>query len=242
MDEQVRQLKEYMDKSTNTVAVTGSGISYLYGMTRLKQATNRMDMMRKLSPKYVSKNPEDFYALMKDAFLDATFKLGPSPVHRQLAEFEKRGMLYGIVTQNLDCLHQIAGSTNVIEFQGSFDDNICVECGERVYDYNVWNEGKAPRCPKCGAPIMPATFDRDYAAHDQEYEARMNQAADMIAAADLVMIMGTTGFMSENYMAKVTPQTTLVQINPSSTRFDSIVELNIRGDAESVFNEILGAE
>ncbi len=241
MDDQVKQLKEYMDNSQNTVAVTGSGISYLYGMSRLKQMTNRMDLMRKLSPQYVKKNPEDFYAIMREAFLDATFKLGPSPVHKQLAEFEKRGMLYGIVTQNLDCLHQIAGSTNVIEFQGSFDDNICIGCEARYHDYNVWNEGKAPRCPKCGAPLMPAGFDRNYASHDSDYNARMNQAADMIAGADLVLITGTTGFMSENYMAKLTPKTILVQINPSPTRFDSVVNLNIQSGAEPVFDKILNA-
>ncbi len=242
MDEQITQLKEYMDNSSNTVAITGSGISYLYGMSRLKQMSNRMDLMRKLSPKYVQKNPEDFYKIMREAFLDATFKLGPSPVHKQLAEFEKRGMLSGIVTQNFDCLHQEAGSTNVIEFQGSFDDNICVGCGARYHDYKIWDEGKAPRCEKCGAPLMPASFDRNFAGHDSEYNERMNRAADMIAAADLALIMGTTGFMSENYMAKVTPKTTLVQINPSPTRFDSMTKLNIRRDAEEVFNEILSAE
>lgn len=89
MDEQITQLKEYMDNSSNTVAITGSGISYLYGMSRLKQMSNRMDLMWKLSPKYAQKNPEDFYKIMREAFLNATFKLGPSPVHKQLAEFEK---------------------------------------------------------------------------------------------------------------------------------------------------------
>lgn len=64
----------------------------------------------------------------------------------------------------------------------------------------------------------------------------------MIAAADLALIMGTTGFMSENYMAKLTPKTTLVQVNPLPTRFDSMMKLNIRRDVEEVFNEILSEE
>ncbi len=242
MDDQVRQLKEYMDNSNYTVAVTGAGISYMYGMGRLKQQTNRMDLMRKLTPQYVKKHPDKFYEMMKDAFLDATFEMGPGPVHKQLVELEKRGLLQGIVTQNMDCLHSVAGSTNVIEFQGSFADNVCVDCGEHYNDYTVWNQGEAPRCPKCGGPLMPANFYRDSPTHDSDYQERMNRAADMLAQADLIIVIGTTGFMSEYYMSKVRPDTIIVQINPGSTVFDQMATLNIRRDAQQVFDEILNEE
>ncbi len=239
MDQEIKQLKEYMDNSKNTVAVTGSGISYLYGMSRLKQQTNRMDLMRKLSPGYVKKHPEEFYQMMKSAFLDATFEKGPGPVHYQLAELEKRGKLQGIATQNMDCLHTIAGSSNVVEFMGSFADNSCVDCGAEYHDYTVWNQGKAPRCPKCGAPLMPTNFDRNSKTYEADARDRMNRAADMISKADLVLIIGTTGFRSDEYLSRLNPATKLVQINPGSTVFDQMVNLNIRQDAEKVFNEIL---
>ncbi len=242
MDKQVQQLKEYIDTSKNTVAVTGSGISYMYGMRRLKQQTNRMDLMRKLSPQYVKKNPEEFYSMMKSSFLDATFEKGPGPVHRQLAELEKKGLLQGIVTQNLDCLHELAGSSNVVEIVGSFADSTCVDCGYRTFDVNVWNQGKAPCCPKCGGYLMPTNFDRNSPTYASDEKERMNRAIDMIANANLVMIIGTTGFRSEEYLSKLNPSTTLVQINPGSTIFDQMVKLNIRMDAEKVFDEILSAE
>lgn len=234
MDAQIRILSSYIHESKNTVAVTGSGISYLYGMGRLKRQTNRMDLMRKLSPQYVKKHPEEFYQMMKSAFLDATFELGPSPVHKQLAELEKRGLLQGIITQNLDCLHQLAGSTNVVEIVGSFADNICVECGERFHDVNVWNKGKAPRCPKCGCALMPANFDRNAPGN-----GNMARAIEMIASSDLVLIIGTSGFRSEEYLSKLRASTKLVQINPGSTVFDAMVDLNLHLDAEKVFDEIL---
>ncbi|MCD8118407.1 MAG: hypothetical protein LUE29_02740 [Lachnospiraceae bacterium] len=120
MRNEYRQLKEYMDKSQKTVAVTGAGISYLYGMRRLKTSVGMMNYRKVFSASYVRKNPEKFYEIIKDAFLDATFVKGPSTVHRQLAELEAQGKLYGIVTQNMDCLHTVAGSKNVIEFQGAF--------------------------------------------------------------------------------------------------------------------------
>ncbi|MCC8182710.1 MAG: hypothetical protein LIO45_07050 [Clostridiales bacterium] len=239
MKKEYAQLKEYMDQSSRTVAVTGAGISYLYGMRRLKQSVGRMNAGRIFSASYVRKNPEKFYAVMKDAFLDATFVKGPSEVHRQLAELERQGKLCGIVTQNLDCLHTIAGSKNVIEFQGSFRDNVCIDCGTRCYDYQVWNQGHMPRCEKCGAPLMPTAFCRDNRASAEVSQESMRKAADLISQADLVLVIGTTGFRSEEYLSKMRAGTKLVQINPSPTQFDQIADLNIRADAAEALDAVL---
>ncbi|MCD8018520.1 MAG: hypothetical protein LUF92_02720 [Clostridiales bacterium] len=239
MRHEYSQLKEYMDQSKKTVAVTGAGISYLYGMRRLKRSVGMMNARRVFSASYVRKNPEKFYDIMKDAFLDVTFIKGPSAVHRQLAELENQGKLYGIVTQNMDCLHTIAGSKNVIEFQGSFQDNICIDCGNRSNDYQVWNQGHMPRCEKCGAPLMPASFCRDARVPDNTSQNSMKKAADMISEADLVIVIGTTGFRSDEYLSRMKPQTRLVQINLGETQFDRIADLNIRADAAEVFDAIL---
>ena len=233
------QLKEYIERSSKTVAVTGAGISYLYGMRRLKESVGRMNAGRIFSAPYVRKNPEKFYAVMKDAFLDATFVMGPSTVHKQLAELERQGKLCGIVTQNLDCLHTVAGSQNVIEFQGSFRDNICIDCGTRCYDYQVWNQGHMPRCEKCGAPLMPTAFCRDNGTSTEVSRESMRKAADLIAQADLVLVIGTTGFRSEEYLSSMKAETRLVQINPSATQFDQIAALNIRADAAEALDAVL---
>ncbi len=233
MKSEYKLLKEYIDGSNKTVAVTGAGISYLYGMRRLKQSVGMMNARRVFSADYVNKNPEKFYQIMKDAFLDATFIKGPSKVHKQLAELERRGKLYGIVTQNMDCLHTIAGSKNVAEFQGSFGDNMCIGCKTRYNDYNIWNQGHMPRCEKCGSPIMPSCFAGG------NTDGAMKKAVDMIAEADLVIIIGTTGFRSEEYLSKMKKGTKLVQINPSATQFDSIADLNIKADAAEVLDAVL---
>ncbi len=226
------KLKEYIEESKNTVVVTGAGISYLYGMRRLKQNVGMMNARRVFSAEYVRKNPEKFYAVMKDAFLDATFKLGPSKVHKKLAEAESEGKISAVVTQNMDCLHTIAGSENVIEFQGSFRDNMCIDCGARYGDYNVWNLGHMPRCEKCGAPLMPASFCG-------QGGDGMKKAVAAIAAAELVIVIGTTGFRSEEYLSRMSSKTRLVQINPSETQFDAIADLNIREDAGEVLEAVL---
>ncbi len=239
MNNEFEQITEWVRSSNYTVAVTGAGISYLYGMRRLKQSVGMMNAGRIFSASYVRKNPEKFYKVMKDAFLDATFIKGPSVVHKQLAELEKRGKIQGIVTQNLDCLHTIAGSGNVVEFQGSFRDNVCIDCGNRGYDYQVWNQGHMPRCEKCGAPVMPTSFCRDASVHDSVSRESMNKAADMISKADLVLIIGTTGFRSDEYLSRMKSGTKLVQVNPSATELDTIADLNIRADAAEVFDAVL---
>ncbi|MCD8088561.1 MAG: hypothetical protein LUE22_08275 [Oscillospiraceae bacterium] len=239
MKSEYAQLKEYIDQSEKTVAVTGAGISYRYGMRRLKESVGRLNAGRIFSAAYVRKNPEQFYAVMKDAFLDATFVKGPSSVHKQLAELEQQGKLYGIVTQNLDCLHTIAGSENVVEFQGSFRDNVCIDCGARCYDYQIWNQGHMPRCEKCGAPLMPTSFCMDFAGRDSITRESMKKAVDMIAEANLVIVIGTTGFRSEEYLSRMKVGTKLVQVNPSPTGFDGIADLNIRADAAEVFDAVL---
>jgi len=239
MTEEYRNLNEYINQSNRTVAVTGAGISYLYGMRRLKQSVGMMNARRVFSVSYVRKNPEKFYQIIKDAFLDATFIKGPSTVHKQLAELESQGKIYGIVTQNMDCLHTIAGSKNVVEFQGSFRDNICVGCGNRSFDYRVWNQGHMPCCEKCGEPLMPTGFCMDIGIRDSVSKENMGKAADMISEADLVLVIGTTGFRSDEYLSRMKPETKLVQINPSPTEFDRIANLNIRADAAKALEAVL---
>ncbi len=239
MDEQSAKLKEYIDTSNYTVAVTGGGISYMYGMRRLKQHAGRAGAMQELSPRHVKKHPEEAYALFKDSFLDATFEKGPSPVHYQLAQLEKQGKLQGIVTQNMDHLHSLAGSTNVAEFMGSFADSVCMECGEEYNDINLWNNGKMPKCSKCGGYLMPICFDRMGKAGSAKTSLAMQKAQDMIGKADLLLVIGTTGFRSDEYLAKLRPSTKIVQINPGVTAFDQVADLNIKMDAEKVLDQVL---
>ncbi len=241
MDAQVKQLQTYMEASPYTVAVTGAGISYMYGMRRFKQVAGQ-NWASKVTPKYVKSHPEEVYALFKDAFLDAIFEKGPSRIHRQMAELEQKGLLQGIVTQNLDYLHNLAGSQNVVAFMGSFADTVCVDCGAKGHDINVWNQGEMPRCEQCGGYLLPAYFSRlshGFGGGRGDANEFMKQAQDLIEKADLLVVIGTTGFHSDEYLKKMRPTTQIIQINPGRTMFDEMAVFNIRMDAEQVFEEIL---
>ncbi len=242
VDEEAGKLKEYMDESGYTVALTGSGICRGYGMRRFKHVAGENGWAKKVTPDYIKSRPEEVYALFKDAFLDATFKMGPGPVHYQLTELQKKGKLQGIVTQNLDYLHNLAGSENVVAFMGSFADTVCLDCGARYEDINVWNHGEIPKYEKCGGSLAPLHFSRfgqRFGRGGSAGSEFMEQAKDMIEKAELLVVIGTTGFHSDEYLARLRPSTRIVQINPGSTMFDSMAELNIRMDAEQVFNQIL---
>ncbi len=244
MDTYAKELKAYLDASQYTVAVTGAGISYMYGMRRFKQVAGEGSWSKKVTPKYIKSHPEEVYALFKDAFLDAIFEKGPSKVHYQMAEMEKRGLLQGIVTQNLDHLHTLAGSEHVVPFTGDFADTVCLDCGAAYHDIDVWNHGEMPRCPKCGGILIPVYFIRFGRGPGTKRASNkwMERARDMIAQAELLLFVGTTEFNSDEYLPKKTPGTKLVQINPGSTVFDREVDLNIRRDAEKVFDQILAEE
>lgn len=88
---------------------------------------------------------------------------------------------------------------------------------------------------------MPTSFCMDLPSHDSIAKESMDQAADMVAKADLVIIIGTTGFRSEEYMRRLKADAKIVQINPSSTQFDSIAALNIHEEAAEVLDYILTA-
>ncbi len=245
MDGKIRKLKEYMEDSDYTVAITGAGISYMYGMRRFKQLAGQNGWAAKLTKNYIKGHPDEIYSLFKDAFLEVTFDKGPGEVHYQLAELEKMGLIQGIVTQNLDYLHELAGSTNVAAFMGSFADNICIDCGHTSHDINIWKQDALPRCPECGGYMIPEYFARfgcDFAIGQKDSREFMEKAQDLIAQAELLIIIGTTGFHSDEYMAKLRPSTKMVQINPGRTIFDSEADLNIRMDAEKVLGEILREE
>ena len=149
MEEQILRLQNYINGSRYTVAITGAGISMAAGI--MDFAHMNFPLVLQMSSSAVLKSaPNHYYNTARKAFLNAMFENGPSIAHRKLEEYERRGLLQGVITTNIDCLHTMAGSRNVAEIQGSFGFNKCLKCGQEYNDVQIWNQGKAPRCEKCG--------------------------------------------------------------------------------------------
>lgn len=135
-------------------------------------------------------NPAEFYRFYFDKMVpDDSIK--PNPAHNKLAEMEANGKLNAVVTQNIDGLHQAAGSKNVLELHGSILRNFCMTCN-KVFDINelkaMRDSSGVPKCDKCGGTIKP-----DVVLYEEPLDnSVMDKAVKAIASADLMIIAGTS--------------------------------------------------
>lgn len=229
MDEQIRRLQEFLDTSHFTVVITGAGISMAAGIKDMEHM-NVFQVMQSSLELMVRARPEHSYKLLKKSFLKAMFINGPSITHRKLADLEKRSLVQGVITTNIDHLHTLAGSQNVAEIQGSYGINKCASCGQRYDDVQIWNQGKAPRCDECNGVILSFPVYSHVGVLEEDYQ----KAGRWMSQAELVLIAGSKG-MYGGYFERINPRAKVVQINPKQTQFDKISKFNIRKEADQVF-------
>ena len=161
----------------------------------------------------------------------------PNKAHIALAKLEKEGKLKGVVTQNIDGLHQMAGSVNVCELHGTIHRNRCVECGERYsLDYILDDKNcknGVPKCERCGAVVKP-----DVVLYEETLEEHiLRHAVKMISEADTLIVGGTSlvvypaAGLIDNFKGK-----NLILINKSETSYDERATLVIN----DFIGEVLG--
>lgn len=190
-EKEVDQLQKIIDESENIVFFGGAGVSTESNIPDFRSADGIYHQKYKYTPEQVVshsfflRNPEAFYEFYKDKMMILDAK--PNQAHLKLAEMEKAGKLKAVVTQNIDGLHQLAGSTNVLELHGSIHRNYCMQCG-KFYDANyVKNSSGIPRC-ECGGMIKPDVVLYEEGL-DQEVIAKVVNA---ILKADTLVIGGTS--------------------------------------------------
>ncbi len=232
MDNQIVQLYNMLEESGFTVAITGAGISIAAGGVSYAGMGSRggVGMM--------ARNPENMYESLYNVFLSAAFEHGPTEAHKALARLEEMGKLQGIITTNEDCIHTMAGSKNVAEIQGSFQVNTCNKCGQRTYGYEIWNQGHMPICPHCGGILLPYNVYSHVGLLDED----VRKAQEWMSQAELILVIGTSGYFGSVYWDYMRRDAAIIQINPKRTHFDSAAVLNIHQDADPVFVELMKLE
>lgn len=229
MDEVIMLLWQYINSSRYTIAITGAGISMSAGIMDF-QHMDVPTVIKMSSSAFLKSCPNQYYKAAQKTFLNAMFTSGPTIAHKKLSEFEQQGLLQGIITTNIDCLHTLAGSKNVAEIQGSFGINKCLKCGKIYNNVLIWNKGKAPRCESCGGIIAPFPVYQHIGLSDSE----VRKAQDWAKNAELIIVIGARGSYSGVYYPHIR-NAKIIQINPKSTQFDEIALLNINEDADDVF-------
>ncbi len=190
--DKIRQLQEIIDGSDNIVFFGGAGVSTESGIPDFRSQDGLYHMKYKYPPEtiishsFFVRQPEEFYRFYKDKML--ALDAEPNPAHRKLAELETAGKLKAVVTQNIDGLHQRAGSKEVLELHGSVLRNYCTRCGAFYDGWYVKDSEGIPKCEKCGGTVKP-----DVVLYEEGLDMNiMNRAIDRISKADVLIIGGTS--------------------------------------------------
>lgn len=192
MTEGVKKLKELVDGSGNIVFFGGAGVSTESGIKDFRSVDGlyheKYDYPPEtiLSHSFYESKPEEFFKFYRDKLLLTGVR--PNAAHKKLAEWERAGKLRAVITQNIDGLHQAAGSREVLELHGSTLRNYCETCG-KYYDADFIRTAPAvPRCPDCGGRVKP-----DVVLYEEGLDMElMDKALRYIAEADVLIIGGTS--------------------------------------------------
>ncbi len=234
----VEQLKDWIDRCRHIVFFGGAGVSTESGIPDFRSVDGLYHQKydyppeQILSHSFFIKNPEYFYKFYKDKMLclDAL----PNITHKKLADLETQGKISAVITQNIDGLHQKAGSKRVLELHGSVHRNYCTKCGS-FHDINsILEAPSVPRCD-CGGLIKPDVVLYEEALNENV----MNQAMEAIISADMLIVAGTSlsvypaaGFISYFKGSR------LVLINKSATPYDSYANLLLQCSLGEVFSKL----
>jgi NAD-dependent deacetylase len=232
------ELAKLIGERQPCVVLTGAGISTESGIPDFRSPSGiwaQYDPMEYATIDAFRRDPEkvwDFYLLRLNALADAE----PNAGHRALAELERRGLVQAIVTQNIDGLHQRAGSREVIEVHGSIRTASCLRCGDRS-PLEGAPDGP-PRCPECNAILKPdvVMFGELLPA------AAMERATDLARQAGLLLVVGSS---LEVYPVAGLPEETLAFggavaiVNRGATPFDGIAELKVDAGAGDALSALL---
>lgn len=242
MDENILKLKKLVSESSNIVFFGGAGVSTESGIPDFRSEQGIYNTVKNfgyppeqiLSHSFFMKNPEKFYDFYRSTMIYENAK--PNLAHLGLAKLEKQGKLKAIVTQNIDGLHQLAGSKTVYELHGSIHRNYCMKCG-KFYPLSTITESKGvPQCKECGGRIKP-----DVVLYEEGLDEEIiNNSIKAIKKADMLIVGGTSlnvypaaSFVNYYYGNK------LILINKSKTPYDRYADLLIHDSIGKVFNEII---
>ncbi|GAF38616.1 NAD-dependent deacetylase family protein [Agrilactobacillus composti DSM 18527 = JCM 14202] len=191
-DSQLATVGQLIQHATHAVAFTGAGISTdsgipdLAGIAAILNAdkTFHGDVFHLLDPSFATRDPATFYRLYRQTFFHPDAR--PNAAHHFLAQLATTGHLAGVVTMNIDYLHQLAGSQNVAEYWGDLRQNHCIHC-QQAYDWDTIAQQPIPHCHTCGQLVLPDFVQRNLAT----YPAAIQKGHQLLAQADLVLIIGT---------------------------------------------------
>ena len=238
MEEEVRKLKELVDGSDNSVFFGGAGVSTESGVPDFRSEDGLYHQKYKYPPEQIlshtfyERMPEEFFRFYKDKLLITGVK--PNKAHLKLAELEKQGKLKAVITQNIDGLHQAAGSKKVLELHGSVHRNYCERC-RKFYDFDFMaSYDGIPTC-ECGGRIKP-----DVVLYEEGLDMQViEESVNYIRNADVLIIGGTSlAVYPAAGLIDYYSGNKLILINKSATPRDKQADLVVQGPIGEILDQI----
>ena len=239
MSRETEKLQEILDSHRRVVFFGGAGVSTESGIPDFRSVDGLYHQKYDYPPEtilsytFFMNHPEEFFRFYRDKML--ALDAEPNAAHRKLAQLEKAGKLTGVVTQNIDGLHQKAGSVHVMELHGSVHRNYCMRCG-KFYDARFMLESEGiPTC-SCGGMIKP-----DVVLYEEGLDQNiLRDAVKTISEADVMIVGGTSlavypaAGLLDYFRGDV-----LVLINKGATPRDNSADLLIQAPIGQVFSQIV---
>ena len=238
MDESIVRLREMIKESDNVVFFGGAGVSTESGIPDFRSVDGLYNQQWKYPPEtilsrsFFDRNPEEYFRFHRAKLVVDNVK--PNRAHLRLAELEAEGKLKAVITQNIDGLHQAAGSKNVLELHGSILRAYCSRC-RRPFPADIINKGEGvPRCG-CGGVIRP-----DIVLYEEPLDEKvMDSAIRYIRSADVLIIGGTSlNVYPAAGLIRYYRGNKLVLVNLSETPYDSYADLEKKKKIGEVFSRI----
>lgn len=234
----MEDLKEIINKSKSVVFFGGAGVSTESGIPDFRSKDGLYNQKYKYPPEeilshtFFMNNTDEFYKFYKDKMNSLKYK--PNITHIKLAELEKIGKIKAIVTQNIDGLHQKAGSKKVLELHGSVHRNYCMKCG-KFYDAEyVFNSESNPKC-SCGGIIKP-----DVVLYEENLnEDILDEAIMQISNCDILIVGGTSlTVYPASGLIRFYKGNKLILINKDKTPYDKLANFVINDSLGNVFKNL----
>lgn len=238
MEASIAKLKQWIDESDNIVFFGGAGVSTESGIPDFRSVDGLYNQKYKFPPEtmlshsFFKREPEEFFIFYRDKLIVKDAK--PNAAHLKLAEWEREGKLKAVITQNIDGLHQMAGSERVLELHGSVHRCYCEKC-RKPYPETFINEGTGvPRCD-CGGIVRP-----DVVLYEEGLDDKlMSDSIRCIRNADILIIGGTSlNVYPAAGLINYYRGNKLVLINLSDTPADGMANLVIHGKIGEVLSQL----
>ena len=238
--ELIKKATDLISQSKYAIGFTGAGISVESGIPPFRGEDG---LWNTTDPSILSlsrfyRDPAKAWIDIKKVFYDFFGQAKPNAAHKALAQLEQKGILKGVITQNIDNLHQEAGSSKVIEYHGTCSNMVCIKCGKKYRSSDVKLNTLPPKC-ECGGVLKP-----DFVFFEEGIPSEaQSESQKMIDKADLLIIIGTTGeVMPAAYLPHMAKRhgAKIIEINPHFSAFtNSITDIYLGMKAGEAMTAIM---